>query len=79
MVAAPSLARVAGMLVLAIEHRYGLARPGTNTRDGAVTDLSGVFTAKQYQAGTVTQSAFTPAATRETVRAFSRMNFSAAS
>ena len=66
-------------ILATIEHRYGLARPGTSTRDGAVNDLSGVFTAKQYQAGTVTQSAFAPAATRETVRAFSRMNFSAAS
>jgi acid phosphatase len=37
-------------ILATIEHRYGLPALGSDTRDGAVNDLSGVFTAKQYEA-----------------------------
>jgi phospholipase C len=38
-------------ILATIEHRYGLPALGADTRDGSVNDLSGVFTAKQYEAG----------------------------
>ena len=37
-------------ILATIEHRYGLPALGPNTRDGQVNDLSGVFSAKQYEA-----------------------------
>ena len=38
-------------ILATIEHRYNLPTLGTDTRDGEVNDLSGVFSANQYEAG----------------------------
>ena len=38
-------------ILATIEHRYNLPALGTDTRDGEVNDLSGVFSANQYEAG----------------------------